>query len=139
MTTTEHTTATADFLVIGGGIAGASVAHWLAPHARVILLERENQPGYHSTGRSAALFMESYGTPQVRALTMASRAFLENPPPGFAEHPLLTPRGAMMIAGPGRRRSSKNTGRCCRACPAIRAGSVPTKRARWCRRCGPSR
>lgn len=101
MTTTEHTTATADFLVIGGGIAGASVAHWLAPHARVILLERENQPGYHSTGRSAALFMESYGTPQVRALTMASRAFLENPPPGFAEHPLLTPRGAMMIAGPG--------------------------------------
>ncbi|WP_341890909.1 FAD-binding oxidoreductase, partial [Variovorax sp. YR752] len=71
----------------------------LAPHARVILLEREAQPGYHSTGRSAALFMESYGTPQVRALTMASRAFLEHPPEGFAEHPLLTPRGAMMVAG----------------------------------------
>ncbi|VTU26482.1 NAD(P)/FAD-dependent oxidoreductase [Variovorax sp. PBL-E5] len=92
---------TADYLVIGGGIAGASVAHWLAPHARVIVLEREAQPGYHSTGRSAALFMESYGTPQVRALTMASRAFLLHPPPGFAEQPLLTPRGAMMVAGPG--------------------------------------
>ena len=91
----------ADFLVIGGGIAGASVAHWLAPHGRVVVLERESQPGYHSTGRSAALFMESYGTPQVRALTMASRAFLQHPPPGFAEHPLLTPRGAMMVAAPG--------------------------------------
>ncbi|MDR3455210.1 MAG: FAD-binding oxidoreductase [Rhodoferax sp.] len=91
----------ADYLVIGGGIAGASVAYWLAPHARVIVLERETQPGYHSTGRSAALFMESYGTAQVRALTMASRAFLQHPPPGFTEHPLLTPRGAMMVAGPG--------------------------------------
>ena len=90
----------ADFLVIGGGIAGASVAHWLAPHGRVIVLEREAQPGYHSTGRSAALFMESYGTPQVRALTMASRAFLQHPPAGFSEHPLLTPRGAMMVARP---------------------------------------
>lgn len=92
---------TADFIVVGGGIAGASVAHWLAPHGRVVLLERESQPGYHATGRSAALFMESYGTPQVRALTMASRAFLEHPPEGFAEHPLLTPRGAMMVASPG--------------------------------------
>lgn len=90
----------ADFLVIGAGIAGASVAHWLAPHGRTIVLERESQPGYHSTGRSAALFMESYGTAQVRALTMASRAFLASPPEGFAEHPLLTPRGAMMVGTP---------------------------------------
>lgn len=90
----------ADFLVIGAGIAGASAAYWLAPHGRVVILERESQPGYHSTGRSAALFMESYGTPQVRALTMASRAFLESPPPGFCDHPLLTPRGALMVATP---------------------------------------
>lgn len=96
-----HTARQADFLIIGGGIAAASAGHWLAPHGRVILLERESQPGYHSTGRSAALFMESYGTPQVRALTMASRAFLENPPEGFSEHPLLTPRGALMVASPG--------------------------------------
>lgn len=91
----------ADFLVIGAGIAGASVGFFLAPHGRVVLLEREPQPGYHSTGRSAALFMESYGTPQVRALTLASRAFFESPPGGFAEHPLLSPRGAMMVASRG--------------------------------------
>src|SRR3982751_2312099 len=90
----------ADFLVIGGGIAGASVGYWRAPHGRVVVLEREDQPGYHTTGRSAALFMESYGTPQVRALTMASRAFLEAPPEGFSEHPLLGERGAMMVAMP---------------------------------------
>lgn len=90
-----------DFLVIGAGIAAASVGYWLAPHGRVVLLERESQPGYHSTGRSAALFMESYGPEQVRALTMASRAFLETPPEGFAETPLLSPRGALVVAKPG--------------------------------------
>jgi D-arginine dehydrogenase len=94
-------TARADFVVVGAGIAGASIAYWLAPHGRVVLLEREDQPGYHATGRSAALFMESYGTPQVRALTLASRAFLDSPPPGFAEHAILTPRGALMVACPG--------------------------------------
>ena len=90
-----------DALVVGGGIAGASLAFFLAPHARVVLLERESQPGYHSTGRSAALFMASYGTPQVRALTLASRAFLEAPPEGFADGPILSPRGAMLVAAPG--------------------------------------
>ena len=88
----------ADCLVIGGGIAGASVARWLAPHARTIVLERESQPGYHATGRSAALFMESYGNAQVRALTRASRGFFEQPPAGYSEHPLLTPRGALFVA-----------------------------------------
>lgn len=90
-----------DHLIIGAGIAGASLAHWLAPLGRTVLLEREQQPGYHTTGRSAALFMESYGTPQVRALTLASRAFLSAPPAGFAEQPLLTPRGALIVARPG--------------------------------------
>ena len=94
-------TTQADYLIVGAGIAGAAAAYWLAPHGRVILLERESQPGYHATGRSAAMFMESYGTPQVRALTMASRAFFENPPAGFSELPLLYPRGAMMVAAPG--------------------------------------
>ncbi|RYZ11287.1 MAG: FAD-binding oxidoreductase [Comamonadaceae bacterium] len=91
----------ADVLVVGAGIAGASLGYWLAPHLRVVVLEREDQPGYHSTGRSAALFMESYGTPQVRALTMASRAFLQHPPAGFADQPLLRPRGAMFVASHG--------------------------------------
>jgi D-arginine dehydrogenase len=94
-------TQAADFVIIGGGIAGASVGYFLAPHGRVVLLERESQPGYHSTGRSAALFLESYGTPQVRALTRASRAFLDTPPPGFAEHPVLAPRGCLLVAAPG--------------------------------------
>ena len=91
----------ADFLIIGGGIAGASIAYWLAPHGRVVLLEREAQPGYHSTGRSAAMFMESYGTPQVCALTRASRAFFEAPPAGFADSAVLSERGSMMVATHG--------------------------------------
>jgi D-arginine dehydrogenase len=88
----------ADFLVVGAGIAGASIGYRLAERGRVVLLERESQPGYHSTGRSAALFLESYGTPQVRALTLASRAFLERPPEGFADVPILGPRGSLMVA-----------------------------------------
>jgi D-arginine dehydrogenase len=88
----------ADFIVIGAGVAGASVAYFLARHARVVVLEREPHPGYHSTGRSAALFMETYGPEQVRALTRASRRFVENPPAGFVEHPLLSRRGTLVVA-----------------------------------------
>ncbi len=62
-----------DFAIIGGGIAGASLAYRLASEASVVVLERESQPGYHATGRSAAMFMETYGTPQIQALTRASR------------------------------------------------------------------
>lgn len=90
-----------DIVVIGAGIAGASVASGLAPHRSVLLLERESQPGYHSTGRSAAMFMESYGPPAVRALTRASRAFYTAPPTGFSDHPLLSARGALYVAAPG--------------------------------------
>src|SRR6187549_802393 len=98
-------TRTADCIVIGAGIAGAAAGFFLAPHLKVLLVEQEAQPGFHSTGRSAALFMESYGTPQVRALTMASRAFLESPPAGFADHPVVSPRGAMMVAADGQEAS----------------------------------
>ena len=59
----------ADIIVIGAGMAGASAAAHLAALGRVILLERESQPGYHSTGRSAALFSETYGNLPVRLLT----------------------------------------------------------------------
>ena len=86
----------ADYLVIGAGIAGASTGYWLSAHGRVVVLEREAQPGYHSTGRSAAHYTVAYGTPQVRALTAASRAF-DNPPAGFCEHPLLSPRPEMVV------------------------------------------
>jgi D-arginine dehydrogenase len=92
-----------DIAIVGAGIAGASVAWQLlqwAPALRLALLEREDQPGYHSTGRSAAMFMESYGPPQVRALTRASRAFYEQPPDGFVATPLLRPRPVLYVATP---------------------------------------
>ena len=94
-----------DAVIVGAGIAGASFAHALAPHARVLLLERESQPGMHSTGRSAAMFMESYGPPQVRALTRASRAFYERPPTGFTETPILAERGALYVGWRGQERA----------------------------------
>lgn len=88
-------------IIIGAGIAGASVAFALAGEHDVVLLERESQPGYHSTGRSAAMLTETYGTAPVRTLAMGSRAFFETPPPGFADVPLLTPRGMLHVAQTG--------------------------------------
>lgn len=87
-----------DVLIVGAGIAGASLAWHLGAQRRVVLLERESLPGAHATGRSAAIFSELYGDPVVRALTRASRAFLETPPPGFSETPLLSPRGILHLA-----------------------------------------
>lgn len=87
-----------DFVVVGAGIAGASVAWQLSGRASVLVLERETQPGYHSTGRSAALFLEHYGPPQVQALTRASRAFYTAPPADFMPEPVLSPRGALYVA-----------------------------------------
>ncbi|WP_088307155.1 NAD(P)/FAD-dependent oxidoreductase [Novosphingobium sp. B 225] len=80
-----------DFAVVGAGIAGASLAAGLAPHGRVVLLEAEDRPGYHSTGRSAAFWTESYGGPGVVPLTIHSGPFLE-------QHGLLTRRGALTMA-----------------------------------------
>ena len=90
---------TADVVIIGGGIAGAGAAYELAgAGAKVLLLERESQCGYHATGRSAASFTENYGTATIRKLASASRAFFEAPPEGFSEHPLVRPRGMITIA-----------------------------------------
>lgn len=80
-----------DFAIIGAGIAGASLAAGLAAHGKVVLLEAEDSPGYHSTGRSAAFWTESYGGPQVQPLTTASGPFLQ-------EHGFLAPRGALTLA-----------------------------------------
>lgn len=85
-------------LVIGGGIAGAGLAYALAARATVTVLERETHCGYHATGRSAASFTETYGSPVIRRLAMASRAFLALPPPGFTASPLLIPRGTLTVA-----------------------------------------
>jgi len=85
-------------IVIGAGIAGASVAAELAGQQRVLLLERESQPGYHTTGRSAALFTLTYGPPVIRALSRASAPFFEAPASPHLAHPLLEPRGAVFVA-----------------------------------------
>jgi len=87
-----------DFVVIGGGIAGASAAAHLAPHGRVTLLEMEASLALHTTGRSAALFTINYGGPGSRPLGVASQNFLENPPDGAADAPLLTDRGSLWVA-----------------------------------------
>ena len=89
---------TADVIVLGAGIAGAAAAAHLALHAKVLLVEAEDQPGRHATARSAATFFETYGSPAVRALVRASRDFLLTPPEGFAAVPLMTPRLALFIA-----------------------------------------
>ena len=90
-----------EFIIVGGGIAGASAGYELARHGRVLLLERESHPGYHTTGRSAAMFSEVEGLPLIRRLARASRAFFESPPAGFCEHPLLRPRGALHVGTSG--------------------------------------
>src|SRR5262252_6436840 len=88
----------ADFVVIGGGIAGASVAYELSAAGAVILLEMESAPGYHATGRSAAVLSENYGPPVWSRLVTASRFFLESPPAGFSDGALVAPRGALFLA-----------------------------------------
>ncbi len=87
-----------DIAIVGAGMAGASLAFELAPHLRVLLLEQETQAGYHTTGRSAALFSEIYGNAAIRALSRASREFLQSPAAGFCDQPLLTPRGSLFFA-----------------------------------------
>ncbi|HVY99002.1 MAG TPA: FAD-binding oxidoreductase [Dongiaceae bacterium] len=86
-----------DFLVIGAGVSGAAAAYELAAHGSVLLLEMEDQPGHHSTGRSAALYTPNYGPGAVRQICQAAYPFFRDPPPGFAEHPLLSPRGALTL------------------------------------------
>ena len=90
MTSSATTNVIHDFAVIGAGMAGASIAGELAPHARVLVIEAEDAPGYHATGRSAAFWEECYGGPGVVPLTLASGAFL-------GDHGFLTPRGALYV------------------------------------------
>ena len=87
-----------DFIVVGAGIAGASICYELAQNGRVCLLDAEAQPGFHATGRSAALFAPSYGGAEFRALTRLSRSFYNSPPQGFCNRPLLRQRGCLYVA-----------------------------------------
>jgi D-arginine dehydrogenase len=88
-----------DVVVIGAGIAGATAAAALAlAGRRVALVEAEEAAGYHTTGRSAAMWILNYGPPDVRVLTGASRVFMDAPPAGFAEHPILRRRPVLYLA-----------------------------------------
>ncbi len=89
-----------DVIVIGAGIAGATVAAHLAETHKVALVEAEEAAGYHSTGRSAAIWILNYGPPDVRVLTGLSRPFFEAPPPGFADAPILSHRPVVFLAPP---------------------------------------
>src|SRR5215813_5994051 len=86
-----------DFLIVGAGIAGASAGYFLASKHKVIVLEREEQPGYHTTGRSVAVYTEAYGPRAVRALVIAGGRFFQHPVPGFTDVPLCHPHGLMFI------------------------------------------
>ena len=79
-----------DVVIVGAGIAGAGLAAELAPHASVLLLEAEDQPGYHATGRSAAFWSETYGGPLIQPLTTASGPWLR-------DNGLLSPRGELYL------------------------------------------
>jgi len=87
-----------DFVVIGGGIAGVAAAAHLSPHGSVSILEMESSLAYHTTGRSAALFVVNYGGRASRPLALASQPFFESPPEGSADGPLLTDRGALWVS-----------------------------------------
>lgn len=91
-------TETTDILIIGGGMAGISAAARLAPHARVIVLEAEARPAYHSTGRSAAVYIRNYGNATLRALNAAAWPDFQDWQ-ALADGPILTPRGVLTVAG----------------------------------------
>ncbi len=87
-----------DFLVIGAGIAGASAGYALSEKGKVVVLERESRPGYHTTGRSAATYIEFLGSRAIRVLSLGGKEFFLKPPAGFSETPLVAPRGCMIAA-----------------------------------------
>jgi hypothetical protein len=103
---------TYDFAVIGAGMAGASLAAELSPYARVLLLEAEDAPGYHATGRSAAFWEECYGGPGVVPLTLASGPYLAEHFKALAEHPLIGEAQSVGLMGALQIVKDKATGAC---------------------------
>jgi len=89
-----------DIAIIGAGAAGLSVAYFLSEDARVVVLEAESQPAYHSSGRSAAMYIEGYENQVVRRLTQRGKGFFFTPPAGFGDTPLVTQAGGLTVAGP---------------------------------------
>lgn len=99
MNAAEHLNS--DFLVIGAGVSGAAAGAELAALGSVTMVEMEERPGYHSSGRSAALYTPNYGPPVVRAIIALSMDFYRDTTTGFATNPLLSPRQAITFVGPG--------------------------------------
>lgn len=132
------------YAVVGAGIAGASFAYRLAEAlgsgGDVVLLEREDQPGYHSTGRSAAVYTETYGPPVIRALTAGSRPFFDTPPSGFTDVPLLHSLGLLLVGPEDRREKAEQLYDDCRQLtPSARLLNgadikelAPVLRPEWC-------
>jgi D-arginine dehydrogenase len=87
-----------DFLIVGAGISGASAGYELADSGSVVIVESESAPGYHSTGRSAALYTPNYGPDLVRLINKQSHNFFTSPPVGFTPNELLSPRGMLAVA-----------------------------------------
>jgi len=94
---TDAPPSSTDVLIVGAGIAGASLAAALAPHRRVLLIEAEDAPGYHATGRSAAFWHETYGGPRVQPLSIASFGLLDDPPREFSDRGFLSSRTALNL------------------------------------------
>ena len=90
-----------DIVIVGGGMAGASLGAALAGQARVVIVEMEDQPGYHATGRSVAFWEETYGGPIVQPLTTASGPMLADPDPDFHDRSFLSPRRTLHIGRAG--------------------------------------
>jgi D-arginine dehydrogenase len=95
------TARTADVVVIGAGIAGLSAGAELARDRRVVVLEAERAPAQHTTGRSAAVWIEAYGGPRIRPFNRASRAWYDAAGEGLADGPLTRERGMLVVAAPG--------------------------------------
>jgi D-arginine dehydrogenase len=87
-----------DIIIVGGGIGGASLGADVAAKRRTLIIEAEDQCGYHSTGRSAAFWLESYGGPKVALLSTASHDVLANPPPDFSDRGFLRTRGDLHLS-----------------------------------------
>ena len=86
-----------EVIIVGGGIAGASLGAEIAGRRKTLIVEAEDQCGYHATGRSAAFYLESYGGPEVAKLTLASKEFLSLPPQEFSDGGFLRMRGDLHI------------------------------------------
>ncbi|MEJ7933544.1 FAD-binding oxidoreductase [Sphingobium sp. AN558] len=126
---------TSDIVIVGGGIAGASLGAKLAEQAKVTILEMEDSAGYHATGRSVAFWEETYGGPVVQPLTTASEAMLSSPDPAFSETGFLSPRQTLHV---GREQDRPAYDRLLRdyagkveLLPVSPAGIVPGLRSDW--------